>query len=298
MTKNTHKSLFTPVVLPTWLKLPLQVVNLSAKEIPVGGEALALIEVILSNAKFIVEFLRLVQTNQVLKNLIQIDFQSGPRGVQTQFEELWSLVPPNEYQYYCDVVPQVYGDLQTAICDWIETIPVFGALASVAIKTAGGFDLMNSIYEGLPVESRDLFEHPDDLFDMVDLVRNQIQYSLNFPDKKKNIKGGNWITSGITSGITSITNMGSSQLLSVAKKNISQMTQKARLLSGPIMAGLNAVGADQLVADKVMKYLDKVLVPSVQGAVKSLKIIFPLYFSLLCLVEKCKAEGDVINLKQ
>ena len=160
---NENHVAFTQVVLPKWIKIPLQGINLAAKEIPGGGEALALSEVILSNAKFIVQFLRLVNSNQVLKNLVQIDFQGGPLGVQTQFEELWSMVPPNEYQYYCDVIPLVYNDLETAICDWIESIPIIGVPASIAIKTTGGFSLMNAMYNGLPVESRDLFENPDSL---------------------------------------------------------------------------------------------------------------------------------------
>jgi hypothetical protein len=57
------------------------------------------------------------------------------------------------------------------------------------------------------------------------------------------------------------------------------------------MAGLSAVGGDKILANTIRKYLKLGLQPAINGAVKSLKIIFPLYFALLCLVDKCRLNG-------
>ena len=341
--KGGRSSLYSKVSVPSYLRLPLQGLNLAAKEIPVGGEALALIEVILSNARFIVKFMKLIRGSQVLKNLIQINFQQGPKGVQKQFARLWRLIPPNEYKYYCETVPQIYADLQTAICDWIETVPVAGPPASLLIKTAGGFDLMNSIYAGLPVETRELFENPDSLNGMVGQAIEAIKEALNAEDKnkpkqgatksgktkqaktkqrrttqgksnqrgKRVLRGGSFLsdmkkkisqarnsefltkmkkaaTKLGEKAVTLGTKIASSKILADVKKNLAVLKTEAKAVTGPIMAGLAVVGADEYVKKKIDVYLNKVLQPATKGAGKSIQIIFPLYFSLLCLVDKCK----------
>lgn len=332
--KGGRSSLYSKVSVPSYLRLPLQGLNLAAKEIPVGGEALALIEVILTNAQFILKFMKLVRGSQVLKNLIQINFQQGPKGVQKQFARLWRLVPPNEYKYYCEVVPQIYADLQTAICDWIETVPVAGPPASLLIKTAGGFDLMNSIYAGLPVETRELFENPDSLNGMVGQAIEAIKEALNAEDKNKPaqrktkpggtkqgrpvLRGGSFLsdmkkkisqarnsefltkmkkaaTNLGEKAVTLGTNITSSKILADVKKNVAVLKTEAQAMTGPIMAGLAVVGADEYVKNKIDGYLNKVLQPATKGAAKSIQIIFPLYFSLLCLVDKCKMIDQQIG---
>jgi hypothetical protein len=281
---------YRSMTLPPSVKFALQGINLAAKEIPVGGEAVALIEVIESNAKFIYEFLELVKTSQILKNLMVINFNTGPLGVQQQFEQLWLQIPPSEYGSYCKVVPALYEDLQNAICDWIETIPVIGPPTSALIKTIGGFKLMNDIYKGLPAGSRQLFQNPEGLHQVMKNVVLIIENSLNLPPEDPLI-GGNFLSDLGEKIVTGATAIASSTLVASVTQNFNRAALGVKIATAPFMAGLSAVGGDKILANTIRKYLKLGLQPAINGAVKSLKIIFPLYFALLCLVDKCRLNG-------
>ena len=61
----------------------------------------------------------------------------------------------------------------------------------------------------------------------------------------------------------------------------------AEVATVPMMIGLRMTGLDKAVINKISSYMDKVLKPSINVSIKTLKIIFPLFFSLLLVNEKC-----------
>jgi len=112
--------------LPAFLALPLRGLTLASKEIPVGGQAVALIDVIMRNAALVEKFIELRKSSEIIQQLTTIHFRDGPDGVKRQFDQLWSSIPATQHASYCDVVPRLYNDLLIAVCGWVETIPTVG----------------------------------------------------------------------------------------------------------------------------------------------------------------------------
>ena len=279
--------------IPPFLITPLKGLTLASKEIPVGGQALALIDVILTNAEFIVSFMELLNSTEILKQFLKINFQKGPEGVKVEFEKIWATVPPTQYAFYCNAVPKIYDPLENAICKWVETIPAVGPPASVLIQSSAGFKLLNSIYIGLPPDARLLFQNPDNLNEIVDkltvIIHSTLNLNLNTPGPKQSAGGFGFVTDIGNRALTATTSIASNVVSKEMGKNMELFQTMGKEASKPVMVGLKTVGLDSLISQKIMEYLDKVLRPATKGAIKSLKVIFPLFFTLLCLADKCRS---------
>jgi len=275
--------------IPAFLVLPLKGITLASKEIPVGGQALALIDVILTNAEFIVAFLELLNSTGILKQFLKINFQKGPEGVKLEFEKLWVKIPPTQYAFYCAAIPKIYDPLENAICKWIETIPVAGPPASLIIQSSAGFKLLNSIYIGLPLEARLLFQNPDNLNQIVDKLTVVIHETLNL--KTPQIAGAlmDFASNLAHKTLTTTTSVASNVVGKEMEKKMNIARKLGKVASKPVMVGLEKVGLDRIISEKVTEYMDKVLRPATKSAIKSLKVIFPLFFILLCLNDKCRS---------
>ena len=280
--------------IPAFLVTPLKGLTLASKEIPVGGQALALIDVILTNAEFILSFMELLNSTEILKQFLKINFQRGPEGVKVEFEKIWATVPPTQYAFYCNAVPKIYDPLENAICKWVETIPAVGPPASVLIQSSAGFKLLNSIYIGLPPDARLLFENPDNLNVIVDKLTVIIHSTLNLnlntpaPAQKQSAGAFGFVSDLAHRALTTTTSIASNVVSKEMGKNMELFQTVGKAASKPVMVGLKTVGLDSLISQKIMEYLDKVLRPATKGAIKSLKVIFPLFFTLLCLADKCR----------
>jgi hypothetical protein len=66
--------------LPAFLALPLRGLTLASNEIPVGGQAVALIDVIMRNAAFVEKFIELRKSSEIIQQLTTIHFRDGPDG--------------------------------------------------------------------------------------------------------------------------------------------------------------------------------------------------------------------------
>jgi hypothetical protein len=282
--------------LPAFLALPLRGLTLLSKEIPVGGQAVALIDVIMRNAAFLEKFIELRKASAIIQQLTTINFREGPDGVKRQFDQLWSSIPAAQHANYCDVVPQLYNDLLIAVCGWVETIPTVGPPVSVVIQATAGFEMMRSIYIGLPPNSQVLFENPEGLTQVVDEVVLQIYDTLGVdaPRPPPLQTGGGlpkWASALAHKAITATTRVASTIVAHEAEKiaiNVKLAQSVGKTLIKPVMIGLNAVGVDKILAEQVVSYTTRVLRPATTGAIEALKIIFPLFFALLCIVEECR----------
>ena len=281
--------------LPAFLALPLRGLTLASKEIPVGGQAVALIDVIMRNAAFVEKFIELRKSSEIIQQLTTIHFRDGPDGVKRQFDQLWSSIPATQHASYCDVVPRLYNDLLIAVCGWVETIPTVGPPMSVVIQATAGFEMIRSIYIGLPPNSQLLFQNPEGLDQVVDEVVLQIYDTLGVeaPRPPPLQTGGlpKWASALANKAITATTRVASTMVAHEAEKMTSSLKRAqsvGKTLIKPAMMGLSAVGVDTILADQVVSYTTLVLRPATTGAIEALRIIFPLFFALLCIVEKCR----------
>ncbi len=280
--------------MPAFLALPLRGLTFASKEIPVGGQTVALIDVIMRNKAFLDKFIELRKSSEIIPQLTTINFREGPDGVKRQFDQLWSSIPAAQHASYCDVVPKLYDDLLTAVCGWVETIPTVGPPMSAVMQATAGFELIRSIYIGLPPNSQLLFENPEGLAQVVDEVVLQIYETLDVdaPRPPPLQTGGlpKWASALAHKAITATTRVASTMVAHEAEKIASKLKHAqsvGKTLIKPVMMGLSAVGVDKILAEQVVSYTTLVLRPATTCAIEALKIIFPLFFALLCIVEKC-----------
>ena len=266
---------------------------MASKGIPVGGSVVALIDVIVSNAAFVETFLELRRSSESIQTLTSIHFRDGPDGVERQFNQLWATIPAEQHARFCDVIPQLYDRILRAICGWVETIPTVGPPASLLLQSTAGFDMLRSIYIGLPSESRAMFENPERLSPIVDHVILLIYdtLSVDAPDPPPQAGGRmQWASKWANKALTAATSVASTIVAHEVGKlgdSLKVAQSIGKQTARPVMAGLKLAGVDEALADQVVSYTNRVLRPATTGAIKALEIIFPLFFTLLCIVDRC-----------
>ena len=263
---------------------------------------MALIDVIMSNAAFVQTFLELQQSSESIQTLTTIHFRDGPDGVKRQFNQLWATIPPEQHARFCDVVPQLYDRILRAICGWVETIPTVGPPVSILIQSTVGFDMLRSIYIGLPLESRAMFENPERLSPIVDHVILQIYDTMGVEAPHHPPQAGGrmeWASKWANKALTTATSVASTIVAHEAGKlgkSMKVAQSIGKQTAKPIMAGLKLAGVDEALADQVVSYTNRVLRPATTGAIKALEIIFPLFFTLMCIVDRCDtATGNPLR---
>lgn len=290
---KSHKSskfkklFYKKKTMPTFLKKVLMVIKYGSEEVPILGEVEAFINVALSTVQFFNDLMSILNSKEVFKKLLKVNFIDGPHGVQNQYVEILGELPDEEKQIICTYLPQLFDKLKTNIEDWISTIPEAGPATVLAFEALNiiSFNGFTEIFEGLPKEAQDLFKHPENLKKLMNKFIHHIYKSLGVKEihshVKKHHKG-----SGLIKFATSIA---SSQVKSYTKQGMDIADKQFNIASAPIILGLKAVGLDQLVVNKSIHYMNKVVNPSINVSIKALKIIFPLFYMALLANDDCKS---------
>jgi hypothetical protein len=273
--------------IPGFLRRILQTLKYGTEEVPVAGEAEALISTLLSTSQFLISLKRFMRSHRVITKLLKINFNEGPRGVNQQFNEMLQDMTNEEITIVCNILPDLFEKIKITICDWISIIPEVGPAIALVITNTNvmNFKDFNEIYIGLPDGAKYLFEHPHHLHKIVNDLIIHIQHQLGvsvhtYRHKSRYVhKGGSLLSS----------------LSHVASKQMEGYTSRASTVAGtafgnvtrPSMTVLHAVGLDEVVVNKILNYIKYVLRPATRNSVIALKIIFPLFFTILLANDKC-----------
>lgn len=275
---KSAKKIVKKLSVPNFLKPLLQTLKYGTEEIPIGGEAIAIVSTILTTSQFLITLQEFIKSHNVINKLLKIKFKNGPSGVKFNFNAVWADITETETEILCSIIPQLFKKIKIAMSDWISTIPHIGPAAAIVITNTNvmSFYTFNEMYIGLPIEAKKLFQNPQYLQKIVDSLILHIRKKLKVPAQK----GGS-----IISGLTSIA---SGQVKDIAKKGLKQADKQFGIATKPAMDVLRAVGLDQIVVNKILQYIDKVLIPATKNSIKALDIIFPLFYTILLVNEKCQ----------
>jgi hypothetical protein len=264
--------------------------KLASKEIPLAGQVLALIDVMVTNATFLKNLVELQSSSEIIRRVRTIHFQNGPDGVKEQFGQ---LCPPSQCGEYCNVISLLYEDLLDALCGFVETIPTVGPVVSLAIRKEAGFQMLSSIYSGLPEDSRLLFQNPERLVPIVEQVMSRIYDTMGVDAPPQTGGLSRWASNLANKALTATTMVASTLVTHEVGKiasNLNMVTSVGKKFTRPVMMGLKVAGIDQVLIDQVDKFVIEVLRPATIDAIEALKIIFPLFFALLCIADRCKNQ--------
>jgi hypothetical protein len=268
------------IKMPIYLKKLLSVIKYGSQEIPIIGNVQSLINVSLSTESFYKVLMSILKSEKVFKKLLTINFKNGPNGVKEDYDNLWIKLTVNEKEIICSILIDIFDKLKTSIEDWISTIPQAGPAAVIAFELLNviSFNGFSEIFEGLPPEAQELFTNPENIRILMNQFINYIYKTLNVK-KPKHYKGG-----GI---LKSITSFASDQVNSELKETVKIADKQFKTISAPWMKTLKALGLDAIIVNKSIKYINKYIVPPM---IKSIKIIFPLFFMSLLTIENndCK----------
>lgn len=275
--KNSKKELqYIKKSMPKFLKTTLSVIKYGTEEIPILGEVESLINVILSTSAFFNELMSLIESKDVFKKLLEINFDSGPSGVKTQYNNILPDISDDDKKIICKYLPQLFNKLKTNIEDWISTIPEAGPVMAIVFENTNiiSFDSFNDIFYGLPEGAQHLFQNPELLHKLMNKFIKYIRKALGVK------KAGNILKYATT--------FASDTVSKSAKVGLSMADAQFKIATKPIMTSLKILGVDQLIVNKTLKYMNKVLHPTINVSVKALKIIFPLFFVLLIANNDCQ----------
>lgn len=239
----------------------LNVLKYGTEEIPLIGEAEAIISTIISTSNMFASTMSLINDSQI-KAFLEIDFDNGPTGpdgVMEQFNDIWSNISDNNIDNLCNDFPDIYSSLETFICDWISIIPEVGPATALIIQNTKllTFNHFASIYKRLPNKLKKIFQHPQILHNII----------FNFEKNVKNTILGKHKRGGSIFG------------------SVLEYGEKA--VSAPIIGSLRFLGLDKKAVKIVYRYFNKVLNPALKISIKALKIFIPLFFTLLLVRNKC-----------
>jgi hypothetical protein len=156
------------------MKIFVRGIKFSAKEVPYAGQAVAMLDVIYSTSKFYNVVKTMLSGDSNIVKLLDVDFTNGPDNLP----EFVKKLNDHELMAICKIVPRLFDDLQNCICDWIATIPHAGPIAAELVRQITNFNAMKQIYSGLPKDMSDVFQRPEKLIDMVNLMINTIRSDL------------------------------------------------------------------------------------------------------------------------
>jgi len=259
--------------LPKFVSVFLSAIQYGTEEIPYAGELEALFLTILNTAELTTSLISMINGNNIYMKLAKITFSDGPDGVLNQFTQIWNNVSPTEKKLYCESVPILFNKINTLFSNWISTIPEVGPplgfmLQNTKILT---YNHMVEIYKGFPDDSKKLFQDPDTLNVIMGSFKDYI---------KKTLSGG-----GFLSGLS---HMVTSKMENVAGQNLSIAQNAFETAAKPAKFVMKTVGVDKKVTSSVLEYTDKIIKPSTVIAIEGLKLIIPLFYTLLLITEKCK----------
>jgi hypothetical protein len=275
--KNSKKKLqYIKKSMPKFLKTTLSVIKYGTEEVPILGEVESLINVILSTSSFYNALMSLIESKDVFKKLLEINFDSGPSGVKTQYNDIWPDISDDDKKIICEYLPQLFNKLKTNIEDWISTIPEVGPAMALVFENTNviSYDTFNDIFDGLPEDAQNLFQNPELLHKLMNKFIKYIRGALGVK------KAGNILKYA--------TKLASDTVSSSAKVGLSMADTQFKIATKPIMTSLKILGVDQIVVNKTLKYMNKVLNPAINVSIKALKIIFPLFFTLLLANDDCQ----------
>jgi hypothetical protein len=259
--------------MPESVKLFLQTLKLSAEEIPVAGEIVALSNVIISSSMLFIKLMDMIKQSAEMKALVeQLSFKNGPDDCV----KLVTQLTDDEIYVMCQFVPQILDDLKLTISDWISTIPNVGPVMALVVQRNATFESVNKMYTDMPQSTKDLFQNPDKLIVMGDELIEKIRQDLIGSETTKPEQSAGSFTSAITSGLGKVASLSAN----IAEKGLIISTAPTRFI-------LRTVGLDKLVIGKTLEYFDMVLKPSLVGASECMKLIFPLFFVFLIVGDKC-----------
>lgn len=295
--KNTY--VHTKMSKP--MSMLLQTLKLSAEEVPFAGEAVAVINVVVSTASFFSVLKKTIDSSQHMKSLIsKMTFANGPDDCQKLVDSFTN----EDLQVLCQFIPKLSANLRNCISDWISTIPELGPVLAVVVNNESDYDKVKAMYDSLPESTKKLFQNPDQLIIMCDQMIEAIRSDLlgiqaqpetpppsqpqtqsssppppQPPSQPQPPQTGAGFFSTISSGISSVTTFVGDQ----TRKTFQRVT-------APTMYALHLMGIDKVIVNTTLHYIDRVLAPSVAKSAETLKIVFPLFFVFLIVENKCNSS--------
>ena len=261
--------------MPEPVKLFLQTLKLTSEEIPVVGELISVINVIISSSVLFTELMELINQSVELKTIIdRLTFKNGIDDCV----KLIDSFTDDDFVVLCTYAPQLLDLLKLNISDWISTIPNVGPVLALAIQRNATFKSVSEMYSNLPQNIKDLFQDPDQLIilgdQMIEIFRIDLLPTNINQSNENNLEGGSI----------------SSKLSDLAQKTKNMSETILIRSTAPTRYVLNKLGTDKIIINKTLEYFDKVLKPSLVGSSECLKIILPLFFILLIIDDSGKCH--------
>ena len=266
--------------LPKPVSVFLSGLKYGSMEIPYAGELSSLFFTILSTSELMSSIMQIINSNKALIKLAEINFYNGPAGVVEQFNKIWASLSPIEYKLFCSSIPLIFNKINKAFSNWISTIPTVGPPIAFMLENTKvlTFSHMNEIYKGFPDSAKKLFQHPEELNTIIDAFINHIRKILNV-DKK-----GGSLLSSLSSSVTN-------KIGQFGQQGLSKVESQFKIASKPAMFALKVAGVDKTVVNSVLDYTIKTIKPATKISIEGLKIIIPLFYTLLLITDKCNNKN-------
>jgi len=299
------------IALPESFNIVLKLLKYGNPNIPFISNIDSLIIAILNTSKNINNIMEIISDNDNLKVFTSINFKNGPIGVKEQYNTI--MIKLKENKSYQDIIVSLCSmlkehsssgtssilleNLKRFICNWVATIPDVGPKIASSIKNMKNISFNNfkDIYDKFPEENKKLFQNPDILRDIIDKFEKYIKVDLT-ASIEKNIRDELGVSKnggGFADSILEKAKSTGSDLIKKGSKII-----KTGVDATPLGMAIRLTGLDKIVVnaslDGIKKsiifsllYINKEIVPGVIVSIKALKLIFPLFFTLLLLQDEC-----------
>jgi len=276
---NILKKMVGGQSIPKPIKKLILLLKYGTEEIPFIGEIEALLFTIMSTKEVYQNIMTILDGKEITK-LLTITLENGQEDLVEQFNTIYDDMSDELKEVICKQVPDIYDSVETFICNWISTIPGIGPATALIIQNSNvlNFDSFSSMYKKLPNKIKKLFETPEYLNTVINTFETNIRSLLINKKTDNDSQDGGSFFSNIRKKANNI----KGDIVS----NVSYYKEKTLEKTNNIKN--NIKNSAKMIGDKIISnYFDNVLNPAVKISTKALKLLFPLFFSLLLLKEKC-----------